>query len=261
MSKQKHIRPLHTRAFDVPDSKRTRAIPLCPFGRRLVISDIHGCASTFTALLDKVQFSRNDQLFLLGDFISRGRNSGAVIDRVLELQRNGYEVYCLRGNHEQMVLDCMELRPFAVKGLLMRLKARGLTNKFGRVKKRYERFMRSLYWYFELDDFILVHAGLNFKHENPLADYVAMLNIRRFKYRGKLVQGKRIVHGHSRTGFEDIRAAVKGRQPVVCIDNGCHQPKKAAGHGRLVCFDLTNNKLVSVKNREAKALPFAAKAV
>ncbi|MFT6129303.1 MAG: serine/threonine protein phosphatase 1 [Neolewinella sp.] len=49
---------------------------------RYTISDIHGCLKTFRALLDELKLDRNDELFLLGDYIDRGPDSQGVIDLI-----------------------------------------------------------------------------------------------------------------------------------------------------------------------------------
>ena len=72
--------------------------------RKIAISDIHGCCKTFKALLNKIKFNSNDELYLLGDYIDRGPDSKGVIDYIWQLQKEGYQVNCLRGNHEQMML-------------------------------------------------------------------------------------------------------------------------------------------------------------
>ena len=80
-------------------------------GRRLVITDIHGCAKTFKKLLDKVGLNENDQLFLLGDYINRGP-SKQVIDKIIffelqskmdsryfclmEIMKRRFCIYCLK---------------------------------------------------------------------------------------------------------------------------------------------------------------------
>ena len=75
--------------------------------RRIAISDIHGCIYSFKALLDKLAFSSTDELYLLGDFIDRGHDSKGVIDLLWELQESGHQIHCLRGNHDQMLLDAL----------------------------------------------------------------------------------------------------------------------------------------------------------
>ena len=68
---------------------------------RFAISDIHGCAKTFEALLDRIALSTQGELYLLGDYLDRGPDSKGVLDLIFRLQREGYAVHCLRGNHEQ----------------------------------------------------------------------------------------------------------------------------------------------------------------
>ncbi|MEO0876095.1 MAG: metallophosphoesterase, partial [Bacteroidota bacterium] len=65
--------------------------------RKFAISDIHGCLKTFEALLDQIQFTTQDELYLLGDYIDRGPDSKGVIDLIWKMQADGYQVKCLRG--------------------------------------------------------------------------------------------------------------------------------------------------------------------
>jgi serine/threonine protein phosphatase 1 len=39
-----------------------------------VIADIHGCYEQYKALLEKINFSASDTLYVLGDVIDRGPN-------------------------------------------------------------------------------------------------------------------------------------------------------------------------------------------
>ena len=51
----------------------------------------------------------SDTLVFLGDLIDRGPDAPGCVDHVLKLQRENPErVICLRGNHEQMLLDFIE---------------------------------------------------------------------------------------------------------------------------------------------------------
>lgn len=46
-----------------------------------VIPDIHGCLITFRHMVEKeINLQKNDQLFILGDFIDRGPDIKGVID-------------------------------------------------------------------------------------------------------------------------------------------------------------------------------------
>ncbi|KAK9456077.1 Metallo-dependent phosphatase-like protein [Dipodascopsis uninucleata] len=69
-------------------------------GRLVLIGDIHGCNEEFVNLLDTVNYDpEKDKLFLLGDFISKGPDSIAVLELAMK-----YNATCIRGNHENTLL-------------------------------------------------------------------------------------------------------------------------------------------------------------
>lgn len=72
--------------------------------RTLAIGDIHGCIDALTSLLDFVALRPDDTIVTLGDYVDRGPNSRAVIDRILALKET-HNLIALRGNHEIMLLD------------------------------------------------------------------------------------------------------------------------------------------------------------
>lgn len=65
-----------------------------------VISDIHGEYEAFTDLLEKVNFSEKDELYVLGDSIDRGEKSIEVLYEMM-MRPN---IYPILGNHEFMAL-------------------------------------------------------------------------------------------------------------------------------------------------------------
>lgn len=65
------------------------------------MSDIHGQYSVFENMLKKIQFSPNDDLYIVGDIIDRGPDNIQMIEKVV-LSDN---IHLLMGNHEQMALD------------------------------------------------------------------------------------------------------------------------------------------------------------
>ena len=54
---------------------------------------------------------------------------------------------------------------------------------------------RNLDYYFELDKYILVHAGMNFNIDNPFEDLRSMIWVRNFKVDFNKTEGRRIIHG------------------------------------------------------------------
>jgi len=69
--------------------------------KKWVIPDIHGCAKTLSTLIEnQIKPHKNDHLIFLGDYIDRGPDSKGVIDYIMNLERNEYNVTALLGNHE-----------------------------------------------------------------------------------------------------------------------------------------------------------------
>lgn len=73
-----------------------------------VIGDIHGCHDQLETLLDKIWQTEgyDAHIITVGDMIDRGPDSSAVLQRLKALQHvAGSRLTCLKGNHEQMMLD------------------------------------------------------------------------------------------------------------------------------------------------------------
>jgi serine/threonine protein phosphatase 1 len=213
--------------------------------RAIAISDIHGCLKTFRALVEeKVQLTQADTLYLLGDYIDRGPDSKGVIDYILHLQNSGYTVQCLTGNHEQMLLDAF--KDSSKKLLFWRNGGKQTLESYGLALYEFQfhphvDFFRNLKWFIQLDDYILVHAGLNFKEPEPFYDRQAMVWIRDWYHKIDKTQlnGKIIVHGHTPQSVSSIKAMKHNmaKNQYMNIDAGCFLNKK------MCALDLTNRKL------------------
>ena len=58
---------------------------------RWIIPDVHGCAKTLRSLIESfLKLTKEDDLYLLGDYIDRGLNSKEVLDYIMDLQGQGY---------------------------------------------------------------------------------------------------------------------------------------------------------------------------
>ena len=71
------------------------------------IGDVHGCATALRSVVEALAPSRGDKVILLGDIIDRGPDSRAVVELLLDLATDA-EVTCIRGNHEEMLLNCLD---------------------------------------------------------------------------------------------------------------------------------------------------------
>lgn len=228
---------------------------------KFAISDIHGCRKTFLALLDKIAFSKGDQLYLLGDYVDRGPDSKGVLDEIFTLQKNGYAVHCLRGNHEEILLRSL-YDPVGLENWLL-TDGKKTMDSFGvevtsDIPDTYLDFIRELDYYFEVDEYILVHAGLNFNLYDPLEDQRDLLIIRRwYDFIRYDWLGQRIVlHGHTPMPYYDIeeQRLHLGQNRYLDLDAGCvyagsDRPDRT-GLGHLCAFDMTKRMLTFQKNVE-----------
>src|SRR5947209_10445371 len=78
--------------------------------KTFVVGDIHGRCAQLHHLLDLLPRDEStDTLIFLGDLIDRGSDVPGCVEHVLNLcGANPGRVICLRGNHEQMMLDFVD---------------------------------------------------------------------------------------------------------------------------------------------------------
>ena len=74
------------------------------------IGDIHGRADLLQNLLDLIDkdaesYSGKKIIIFLGDYVDRGFQSRQVIDTIISERLANYDVYCLKGNHEEAMLQ------------------------------------------------------------------------------------------------------------------------------------------------------------
>ena len=78
--------------------------------KTFVVGDIHGrCAQLHNLLGMLPRDESTDKLVFLGDLIDRGPDVPGCVEHILNLcTANPEQVLCLRGNHEQMLLDFLD---------------------------------------------------------------------------------------------------------------------------------------------------------
>jgi len=215
-------------------------------GRRFAISDIHGCVESFKGILRQISLKTTDQLFLVGDLVNRGPSSDLVIDHYLKLKNDGFQIYFIRGNHDQTILNTHKKTIGQRKRILGTLYAQNLLEN-GFIKEKYLNAIQESYHYIKLDDFYLVHAGFNFKSANPFENVYAMMNTRSFKAKKKFLEGRRIIIGHTPKDLAKIMRKIKKGKRKLYIDNGCVN-YKTRGQGNLICLNLDSMAISVQKN-------------
>jgi len=215
-------------------------------GRVLVIADIHGHNKTLKALLKKVQLTKQDYLFLLGDYIDRGDDDVSVIQTIMDLVNDDYLVFPLKGNHEEKIIQRHSLVSDLTTPVIENPEE--ITDEVGRIHHQFVRFFSSLPYYYEMDDFYLVHAGFDFSKIAPFKDYDSMLWIREIAN----PTPKTIVRGHVITELEAIRTQVIARHSIINLDNGIYLGQTVGNIprdiGNLCCLDLKSFELITQEN-------------
>lgn len=125
------------------------------------VSDIHGEFDLFLELLDKIDFSDEDVLYVLGDMTDKGDLSIKVVDFIRETPN----IQAIIGNHEYSFLKRYHgLMRTALDGddidaVLLELK-KYFPVDGERLTWETVDYIESLPYYVETDDFICVHAGV-----------------------------------------------------------------------------------------------------
>jgi serine/threonine protein phosphatase 1 len=225
--------------------------------RKIFISDIHGCLDTFNELLKKLSLKEEDHLILLGDYIDRGPHSKGVIHRIIELRGAEFKLTTLRGNHEQMLI--YDYISETVKGW-KDMADEELKRSFGierleQLPKLYFDLLSELPFYQQEEDFIAVHAGLNFRYKDPFHSEEDLIWIRDW-YRNidyQWLGEKVIIHGHTPQTRQEIEKQLEELEEkrVINIDAGAFLSQhKGNGLGHLCAFDWTSKELYFQENIE-----------
>jgi serine/threonine protein phosphatase 1 len=230
--------------------------------RRFAISDIHGCLKTFKKLVEeKIVLEKRDKLYLLGDYIDRGKDSKGVLDYIMDMTDEGYDVQALMGNHEQLFLKTTEdtawYKKWKINGAEDTLSSMGIDvlnmpveKAIGMIPAKYIKFIRQMKYHIILDDYWLVHGGFDFSVPDPLTDTDAMVWIRNFEVNRDIVKNAVVVHGHTPVPVEILMRKAKDKKAqVIDIDAGCVYTSRPR-MGNLAALNLDNRQVVYVQNIE-----------
>ena len=211
-----------------------------------VVSDIHGCYDKFKELLCKIEFSDDDELFILGDVIDRGDEPIAVLRDIMARPN----VVFIKGNHEVMAMEVLrkfgvEITDESIAGLCegdvvaylnwMNNGGEVTLNQFSALNKdEREEVLAYIeeaenYQALEIEGrlYILVHAGFsNFSPDKDLDEYHIMdLVWDRPDYSKRYLDNENVffVSGHTPTPLirKDQAPYVYEENGHIAIDCGC----------------------------------------
>ena len=231
--------------------------------QRWIIPDIHGCPHTLQALLENLlKVTKHDLLYFLGDYIDRGPDSKGVIDYLMHLQEEEYNVLFIKGNHEDMCVKayeadqkrrlfggkCQEQKDWETVGAKATLESFGVKHP-REIPQLYIDWMNACIPYIELEEYILVHAGMNFNIDDPFEDLKSMMWTRRFKVDFGKTHGKKIVHGHIPVDYSFINLVIENADlyDFIALDNGVFVTDRPS-LGNLTAFNPDTKEIVAQSN-------------
>ncbi len=225
--------------------------------KTFVIGDIHGRRSQMDSILRMIpRDPAVDSLVFLGDLIDRGADAPGVVTDVMALQAEQPErVVTLRGNHEQMLLDCIDEGAwiwFAPKtggtrtyeqytGCALALKGEAefleAQNKIAEaVPAEHLEFFRRMPFYHEDEYALYVHAGLDHGKHPRETDPHALLWTRDMEFY-KHYTGKPCLFGHTPTPFLPLRGRL-GRHGIYIFHSAIGIDTGYDVHSPLSCLEL-----------------------
>ena len=215
---------------------------------RYAVGDIHGGAITFRALLYRLNLRREDQLYLLGDYIDRGPDSKGVLDTILQLLAEGYCLHPVRGNHEDMLLQAISgNRDYYLKYWMEgwgtdTLKSFGVTTP-EELPARYLTLLGQMPYICSDDDFVFVHAGLDMATADPVTESstITMLWGGSGQFGGDRLQGRTLVTGHHIRPLPLIELSLLTNH--YQLDNGAFT-NMPPDLGNLVALNLDSRELI-----------------
>jgi len=234
-----------------------------------IMSDIHGHYEAYLEMLQKIHFSDNDMLYILGDVIDRGPEPVKILLDLMERAN----VVPIAGNHCVMACDCLRtllqditednlsaMDEDALHKLLDWQRNGAATTLAGfrgcdkATQRELAEFMEDFELYEEImvgdKTYVLVHGGLgNFAPDKSLWDYTLdELVWTRPDYQKPYYPDRYVITGHTPTLLirENPRPGyIYQANHHIAIDCGCSFPG-----GRLGCLRLEDMQEFYVEPRQ-----------
>lgn len=218
-----------------------------------VLSDIHGDYEKYRQMLELINFSDNDILYVLGDVIDRGKNSIKILLDMMSRMN----VIPLVGNHELISAICLpwmlqEVTKTNIEGIsnekieaLNEWIINGGTSTLRELESLSidEReavldYIKDMELYAELEvngqEFVLCHSGIdNFQIDKPLDEYTPLeFLFARPNLETHFYSDKTVIFGHTPTQILCGEDRIFTHNGWIDIDCGC------GWNGKLGCLRL-----------------------
>ncbi len=196
------------------------------------IGDIHGCLTALEKLIKKIPLKSGDELLFLGDYVDKGPKSKEVVDYLLKNKKSNWRF--LRGNHEQMVLECFKnskskmAANWLVNGGYETLKSYVPSKELDEIQgtethkllqahfpAKHAAFFESQALTYETPEYFFCHAGVDLDKPLNQQDPEDLLWIRRRFLEDPRPTPKLVIHGH--TPIEKLDLS----RDRINLDTGC----------------------------------------
>jgi len=222
-----------------------------------VVGDIHGRCAQLLNLIDMLpRDPATDKLVFLGDLIDRGADAPGCVDHVMKMVADNPEgVLCLRGNHEQMLMDFLEgtnniwLNPVVggertieqYTGRPVRVESEqdleDLRHEMeSSLPVEHLEFMQNLPYFHEDEFAIYVHAGLDHGKHPSESSASSLLWMRDMDFY-KNYRGKPCVFGHTPTPLLPLRGRL-GRHGIYISNSAIGLDTGYSHASPLSCISL-----------------------
>jgi serine/threonine protein phosphatase 1 len=178
-------------------------------GKIFAIGDIHGCYDKLRELMERIPYDpQQDTLVFLGDYIDRGPQSREVLTYLCQLRREAEKVVMLMGNHEYLMLEYHRSGDPALLPFLRQLGIDKTLNSYGVnhpqslqdmlfLPAEHRDLLDSLLPYWETEDYIFVHAGLDPNLSLAQHDLSTLCETRAAFITDEHDYGKLVIFGHT----------------------------------------------------------------
>ncbi|WP_010096440.1 metallophosphoesterase family protein [Ornithinibacillus scapharcae] len=182
--------------------------------RIIITSDIHANLKLFKKLLEKVIFTNDDYLFINGDLCEKGPNSLEVLEYVRGLVAENDKIFVTKGNCDVVynyvwnqnhgIVDYMKERKHSVLNEMLEKHGKSIDD-FATLRELadyyQENFRDEISWLeslvtaYELEDHIIIHAGIDDIEDWYKTEENTALYTRAFQEQGH-ASNKTVIVGH-----------------------------------------------------------------
>jgi serine/threonine protein phosphatase 1 len=206
-----------------------------------VMSDIHGQYKTFLKMLKKINFSQNDELYILGDVIDRGPESVKILEYILDKEN----IHFILGNHEDMFIESYYCDFSTYMPCTRMWFMNGGLATFPDIKdmekeklSKIIKYLEDSPIYIELEvngqKFFLSHAG----YDKDLDRHELIWN--RYPFEVRVPEDTIAIFGHTGTYHYNSKTPYELEEYKNLIDIDCGLARQNPTKSRLCCLCLNN---------------------